>query len=483
MSKREDNLRDHINDILYDLREHITNIGDFEKRLAKVEGGFFEIAPTNGGPGPVEVVARIVMRRMLSSLKDFRHLDSLGTEVRLLDTGKAGKQPSADIVGIQREMGFFGIPEVKQDRVAERQGATELAAYSQGLQDRFWGMSAIDHVWIPISTEWRTTVRAAFVNEILWAARRVVPLHCDVTFAADDSVTSCNISLVSLIDDVDEPMALSQFSWDCFDSLVVSFPKPIPNHQGLMEFMSATAARLGLSGFVLYSEDPTSQLKYPFQIVMGVHNPFLGCLKRRQLQIVFTDDRIPIEDRRRAMLHQVGGGLWGWHDMDLLTGRDVEVGALDELADRAEAEGKDDEARNYRKELEEYESLQSIAAASSNRIGRLYDELEPRLKLFSPQYEISTPHLATLLLCQRSEYRFTHGAYFGLLQESLHERLLYEGELVRRRGPAVMDVSKHGPWVMASSPETFFEFMDLMNFAHAKQQGYKGDDPCKKLQA
>jgi hypothetical protein len=480
MTTRENNLRDHINNIFYDLRDHISNFGDFEKLLAEVEGGFFELSPLNGGPGPVDIIKRIVMRHMLSSLKDFRDFDSLGTEVRLLDTGKAGKQPSADIIGIQCEMGFFVIPEVKQDRVAERQGATELAAYSQGLQDRFWGMSAIDQVWIPISTEWRKTVRAAFVNEILWAARRVVPLHCAVTFAADDSVTACNISLVSLIEDVDEPTALSQFNWQCFDSLVISFPKAIPDHQGLTGFLSATAARLGLSGFVLYSDDPQSKYNYPFQIVMGVHNPFLGCLKRRQLQKVLEDDRIQVSDQRRAMLHQVGKGFWGWHDMDLLSGRDVEAGVLEELAVRAEDEGRDDEARNYRQQLDEYESLESMARASSNRINRLYEELKPRLKLFSPEFELSTPHMATLLLQKRSDYRFTHAACFGLFQEAMHERLLYEGELLKGNAAAIMAVSKLAPWVMSSNPETLFEFMDLMNFAHATQRDLKGDDPCKK---
>ena len=220
MARAEDLIRDYLAERIADLPSLVRNVEEVREDLRRREEVFFRIDPREGGPSAHDLLRRIIARRNLVGLDVFRDLRLLGTEFKLLKTGLRGKQPSADILTIQNEMGVFFVPEIKQDEGAERQAVTELGAYSQGLQNRFWGLCPADHVWMPISTEWRTTVRAGFANEIVWGNRAILPMRCQVAYGKDEegnlaSVTDLRLELINVVDELSEKRALAQFARAC----------------------------------------------------------------------------------------------------------------------------------------------------------------------------------------------------------------------------------------------------------------------------
>jgi len=485
MPRREDLVRDYLHKHIADLPQLVRNLDAVRQGMQDQRTAFFEIPLDDGGPNARDLLQRIVLKRSLLGLEDLHDLRSLGTEFTLLDTGLRGKQPSADLLVLNEQTGAFIVPEVKQDRVAERQAVTELNAYSQGLQNRFWGLCPADHIWMPISTEWRMTVRAAFVNQIIWGNRAILPFLCNATFhwvrrrkARRREVQSLTLDLLNLVPELSETLAASQFAWDVFDSFNIAMKKPLSDARTFVDFIVATASRLGLSGFVLYHVDSRA-FPFPCQILIGATNPFRAALKRRQLEIVLDDDRIEEEERLIAMRREIRDGLWIGQDMDLITGVDVETGALEAMAEIAEDAGRLREARRLRRQLDCYESVVELASAASNRLGSLFHEVKSRLDLFAPQRELGTPSIPGLL--KGSDFRryntIEHVGYFGLMGEAVYDRLEYEFRHALQNGQGRIFGELGGdPLRRASMPDTFLQFMALMNYEHNCQAKYR-DDP------
>ncbi len=117
-------------------------------------------------------------------------------------------------------MGTLFLIEVKQGMATEREALTELSAYSQGLQLRFWGLSPADLVWMPVTEEWRTTVRAGMAYQTLWSGITCLPVQyeCDVQ---NNKITGMRLKLVDLLEPIPDEIAYSVFAWDTFDAFTI----------------------------------------------------------------------------------------------------------------------------------------------------------------------------------------------------------------------------------------------------------------------
>ena len=225
-------------DLLPTLVSNLTEVRDVLER----EEEEFKAIDHPGGPRPVDLVRRTLSRRNLRGLRSFYGLEVIEIEMPLLNTGQPGFQPSADILARCYEDSRLFLIEVKRMAATEREAVTELSAYTHGLNARIWNLTQSDYAWIPISSEWRTTVRAAFANEVIFANRPVLPMLCEVTQSETGAVTSVGLKLISLLQDVDEPTACAQFAWSCFDTLAFELQKEPAEPRALLEFISACAA-------------------------------------------------------------------------------------------------------------------------------------------------------------------------------------------------------------------------------------------------
>lgn len=449
----EAKIRDYLASHIEALPSLIGNLAESRQRLLAIEEEFEHIAPVRGGPSPLDLLRVIVARRTSRELRSLHDLELIGKEFQLLSTGVAGYQPSADILARCTETSRLFLLEVKQLVGTERQAVTELSAYTHGLHHRLWNLAPSDYVWMPISNHWRTTVRAAFANEIVLGRRPVLPLRYDVEKSADGSVTKVALDLLDLEPDgLDDPLAFAQFAYSCFSVLTFEMAKEPSDPRTLVEFASATAARHGFSGCAFYGQSLAGDhFPYPHVVALVVHNPFLAALKRRQLELIAE----PSERRRAVKL-----ALDELHDLDFKTMEDREVRWPPEPY-----VGRGGEI-----------SVRDLAAGSANRVGVLHEELRARIAMFC-EFE---SHGCSLdgLLRQDIPVLWEHVSYFGLLQEAVCERLRWEvSHASDGDGPVIGDYGGDAVAALGSFP-FFREFMSLMNCEHESQtfHDFCGDD-------
>lgn len=217
--------------------------------------------------------------------------------------------------------------------ITEEQGGPTPAA-------RFPNLSPSDYVWVPVCVEWRTTVRAAFANEAIWQHRPILPMRCTLSKQHSRRVEDLQLRLLPLLDTVSESAALSQFAWASFDTIEFALRDKPSDPRALVDFVSATSARHGFSGCVLYGESLAGHIfPYPYTLALATHNPFRAALKRRQLEIV----KRSANNGTNAMRRHVKDELWSWHDLDFRTMRDRHPSVLEAMA--AEADGRGHHAK------------------------------------------------------------------------------------------------------------------------------------------
>ncbi len=472
MSIQEREIRDFLADRIADLPGLIVNLEQIKGELAKVETDFLAILTDDGGPSPYDLLKLILARRNHQGIEALYGLELVDKEIPLLSTGKGGFQPRADLLACNMELGVLFLIEVKRLVGTERQAVTELAAYSSGLQYRFWGLSPLDHLWVPISTEWRTTLKAALANEVIWGHRAVLPLSCRVV-SKSGKVGNLELKVVDIVRELDEALALSQFAWHCFDSLELCLPTTVADPRTFVEFICATASRLGFSGFVLYGTALGAEmLPYPHSFVVGVHNPMLGALKRRQLEIVREHDG-PV-----AMRKEVKKPLWPTHDIDFPTMEDFWPKPMLPISMGVDSAGEPEQTVEFVSDGGSRFSIRELASAAGNRIGVLWKEIKTRLDLMRIEYELGDPSIHALLTSGGiGTPLLKNVGFFGLIQEALYERLRYEYAHVSDDGDGpIMGDMGGDPLMRAAAWDTFVQFMELMNFEHDCQVGYSEDD-------
>lgn len=449
----------------------VTNTAKIKAALDAVETEFQR--PHECGPGPDLLLRRIIARRMHAALDCLTEpIELIGTEVPLLSTpGVVGKKPSADLLAQQAELGCLLLVEVKRDVGPERQAVTELAAYSSGLQGRFLGLAPMDHVWVPIAVDWRQTVRAAFANETVWARRAVLPMKATVT-ASGASVTNLSLELLDLTSDLDEAAALSQFAWDCFDCTHFALAAEPGDARSLLGFIGTTAARLGLSGFAIFTKSNVGDFfPYPFGVIIAVHNPFRGALKQRQLITVRSEKDSGVVGMRKF----VKKPLWDGFDIDLETNEDAWRQPLG--VEPVDAE--DEAGTSGQPSIDPSHSLEQIALASQNRHRTLIAEVQNRFKLMTGRTEMSSPSLKGLM--DDGDFHlqnaFEQVGTFGLFQEAFEDRVLWECSHTTKHGDGpVMGGLGKDAFAAVARWEILIDFLELMNFEHDCQVEYV-DDP------
>lgn len=461
----ENAIRDWLAVNIQRLPELVTNVDQVKSILETVEQEFQE--PHDYGPPPLLLLRRIIARRMHAALDCLvEPIELIGTEVPLLSTpGVRGKKPSADLLAQNTELGCLLLVEVKRDVGPERQAVTELAAYSAGLQGRYLGLAPMDHVWVPIAVDWRQTVRAAFANEAVWARRVLLPMNATIKSTAS-SVKDVALELLNLTSELDEAAALSQFAWACYDCTHVALAEKPSDPRALLGFIGSTAARLGLSGFCIYTTSNLGKaFPYPFGVVIAVHNPFRGALKQRQLMTVRDDPNHGVIGMRKCVKHS----LWDGFDIDLKTN---EEGWYDPFGGGPDSP--EDEAIGVAPEIEPARSLEHLALASSNRHGALIGELQSRLKLMAGA-ELSAPSLKGLM--EDGEFHlqnaFEQVGTFGLFQEAFEDRVLWECSHAKGGdGPVIGGIGTDA-FAAVARWDVLIEFLELMNFQHDCQVEYE----------
>jgi len=465
-------IRDYLATQIHRFPSLISNLAAINQSLDAEKASFNAIGIDQGGPTPVDLIRRILSKRHLQGLGSLTGLELIGKEFAMLSTGKGGFQPSADILARCSFDNRLFVIEVKRSIGTERQAVTELSAYTHGLNLRFWNLTPADYVWVPICTDWRTTVLSAFAGEALWQRRPVLPMRCKVGKGRTGAVKSVELECISLLDDIEEPLALSQFAWDCFDVITFELSKKPSSKRTLLELISSIAAREGFSGVVMYGESLGKDVfPYPYVYALAVHNPFRAALKRRQLQIVLDDRDV---GGRTEMRKQVKEPLWFGHDIDFRTMKDRDPEILDAMSQQAAEAGRKTEAKRLSKlASEDYLSVEEMADLSRNRIGRLFDEVKERLDMFC-SFESSHP-LFKLFFEQSVPVLIDHVSYFGLMQEAVLERLQWEASKADRGDGPILGAIGGDPVYALGSFDLFDDFMSLMNFEHDCQTDYEDE--------
>lgn len=461
-------IRDFLAERMDQLPQLISNLEDVLREIRSDEQAFFAIAPQDGGPTALALIRRVLNKRRLRGLNSLSQIELINTEFPLLKTGKGGFQPSADILARSCRDGRLFVIEVKQLMETERQAVTELSAYSHGLNIRLWNLARSDYAWVPICTEWRTTVRAGFANEAIWNHRPVLPMRCRVTKEHNGSLTGVALELLSLVEDVPEPLALSQFAWASFDTMTFELSRMPSAPRTIVDFMASTAARMGFSGCVLYGESTAgNSFPFPYVYAISVHNPFSAARLAAQLKLVCSDKDSGGEIEMRK---HVKDNLWDWHDIDFMTMESVaEPSFTREIADDIEAEGRFEEAQTLRADAsKDYLSIRNLAESSLERTTELFEEIRAHLSLFC-KFEVRMPILKTIRDGGGVPITLKHISYFGLLQDVVYERVLWESNTRKNEQRSADDLAKFDALTAIGDPEYFFEFMSLMNFEHNSQ--------------
>lgn len=217
-----------------------------------------------------------MLDQLHKGLELIEDLELIGEEFVLLQTERrVGKQPSADLLAYRLEDYCLAIIELKISNVAERQSITKLSAYNQGLQNRYRGLSALEVLWIPVSTEWRTTLVAALEFQMIWNRIMAVPLKLRYSHNAKQTkVTSLELELFNPLSKIEETDHLSLFSYGCFDAFDYCLMEDIADKRGFTNYVATICARYKVSGFVVYHQPV--DLMYPYGFTICIYNPYKG---------------------------------------------------------------------------------------------------------------------------------------------------------------------------------------------------------------
>jgi hypothetical protein len=299
MAFSESDLQIWINSNIESLRERITNL----------DSVIDAVAPTELAPAPdpwLDTMRRFNyatnrvlderFRDALSVVKSGGALRSLGMEFPLISSPLPGRDPAADILAVFDEMAAYALIEVKISANAARQCITELSAYTNGLGNKFIGLSTHDCIWIVISTEFRPTVTEAIVHQSVYAGRRILPLRAIVDYQ-DGSIRDVKFEVVDIRNSIDR-LTTDSLLWSgawCMSEIYRDreyTSRPALQHSVSLDYQGSNCS--GFNFFRKRSRDFESYATSPFGLVVCTQIPFSSYLKRRQMRH-FIDDGIVMD--------------------------------------------------------------------------------------------------------------------------------------------------------------------------------------------
>lgn len=279
----------------------------FERALAKKKN---RIVEADRAIKLIDLVKLSMLDQLLKGLELIEGLELIDEEFVLLNTErKGGKQPSADLLAYHPENYCLAIIELKISNVVERQTITELSAYNQGLQNRHRGLSALEVLWIPISTDWRTILVSALEFQMIWNRIITIPLKLSYVQNANlTKVTSLELELFNPLPKIEETDHLSLFSYGCFDAFDYCLMQDIVDKQGFTNYVATICARYKISGFVVYHR-PVN-LMFPFGFTICIYNPFKGQMHSAVAKFYKEKGQLKkFKSEFNAMDH-AGGNYW-----------------------------------------------------------------------------------------------------------------------------------------------------------------------------
>jgi hypothetical protein len=403
----EATVRDFIADHMESFTELIPTYEDTVVRAEAERDKLLSMHPSKVQDKPRHLLRLLYQSRMHRGLSQLKELTLVGKEYPLLQTGTAGRQPSADILAVNPQGGLLALIELKTRHQAAREAVTELSQYGWGLFSTFLGAGPADVVWMPIMTEWRKGTTAAMWYQMMCGNQTVLPFRAHLTVDAG-ALSGVTLELVDLAPAITETEAAAMFAIGTLDGLCVSLTEEPTSPNAVMDFIVAAASRLGYSGFVLYTQS-APHLMYPHTFVIGAFNPYKCLLKARELEAVaeFCDTM--------QMRSEVRAPVGGFVDYDLGS---RSVVWPDEAC--GQSTGHTGARALGARELSE---------GGADRMLPLLVSLEERLVTMKPtEYEVSTPQLPKLLWPLEPDYlgEVRLASFFGLLQEVASDRLLWE---------------------------------------------------------
>lgn len=266
-------LQEFIENNFEDFKSFIINYNDFLKELEQQK---INIYNKDGKILISDLIKLSAIKRLKISFSMLDNLKLISKEFQLLKTGKRGKQPSIDLFAYNTSNFCNALIELKINNVSEREAVSELSAYSQGLQNRFRGLSNLETLWVPVSPEWRTTLKSAVEYILIWQNILVSPLKLNIQ---NEDLSTLSLECYNPINELTEIESLNMFSYDCFDAFEFYLIDEVKSYHALNSFIVSTCAKLNISGFVI-SHKPVKDM-YPHGFTICVFNPYKGYMHKR----------------------------------------------------------------------------------------------------------------------------------------------------------------------------------------------------------
>lgn len=264
---------------------------------------------------PKTIVKKILSDKLLSALDKIDYCDFLGSEYKILKIKGKGRRPSIDILSCNPHRGVFHIIELKVENVAERNLITELSGYSQGILNRYWGLSKKNIVWIPISPEWRTTVRASVQFQFFYNNLSIIPLNLIADKCKNKSV---ELTIIDDITDLPIEVIISTLILTSYDCIEIYFTNEVHQSQIIQNIISHLYSKYNFNGFSIYSDPKDYDVQYPFGLTIGVFNPYKARINQEMLRKINSDTK------SSHFAEIARSGFSQPFDIDLLTDKIIE---------------------------------------------------------------------------------------------------------------------------------------------------------------
>jgi hypothetical protein len=286
---KESEIRDFIVEYFSSFCDFINNKEQFELDLTKEEELIYAGRDDLSEILISDLVKLSTIEKLKLGLPILSNLELLGKEFVLLKTPRSqGKQPSVDIMAYNKENYCLALIELKISSRSERECITELSAYNQGLQNKFRGLSSLEVLWIPISTEWRTTTNSAVEYEMFWQNTMVLPLKLSGNYSEQISkFKHLEFELFNPTQDLIEAECRNLFSYECFDAYDYVTEDEISDKNAFVNVISSVFSRQKINGFIIFHEP--CQLQFPYGFTLCVYNPYKGYIHKK-ISRQFIDD-------------------------------------------------------------------------------------------------------------------------------------------------------------------------------------------------
>lgn len=283
---KESEVRDYLCSNFKNFHKYITNIKEFKDDIKKQKQEIYEVTQS------IEIsdlVKLVLMDKVLNSTKNIEFYNLIDSEFQLLGTGaKRGKQPSIDILSYNTSSSKLALIELKISNSTEREAITELSAYNLGLQNKFQGLSNLQVIWIPISTDWRTTLFSAIEFSILWKNIQSLPLKLDI-ISNEGQIQNLNLTIINPIREIKELDYKNLFSYECFDTFEYFTMAKVKNKNGFINYLTTLFNRQNINGIVIFHKK-YSYAQYPYGFTLCIYNPYKGYLHKKLLKEIVEEN-------------------------------------------------------------------------------------------------------------------------------------------------------------------------------------------------